>query len=88
MKKLIFLSGLVVLAKVLEKGLEAMSKKDGAQSSPPDASANPEPKAAAPRKKRVCKVIDGVLCEKNPVGFGWREVGSDPGEPYWVRRLN
>jgi hypothetical protein len=88
MKKLILLSGLIVLARALEKGLKAVSKNEGAQSSPPEASANPGPTTAPPRKKRVTKMIDGVLCEKNPVGFGWREVGSDPGEPYWVRRLN
>lgn len=30
----------------------------------------------------------GILYEKNPNGFGWRELGSDPDEPYWVRRLD
>ena len=41
-----------------------------------------------PRPKRRFKRIDGLLHEQNPVGFGWREVGSDPKEPYWVRRLD
>lgn len=30
----------------------------------------------------------GCLYEKNPHGFGWREWGSDPDEPYEVRRLD
>lgn len=30
----------------------------------------------------------GVVYERNPRGFGWRELGSDPDEPYWVRRLD
>ena len=30
----------------------------------------------------------GIVYEKNPNGFGRRELGSGPDEPYWVRRLD
>ena len=94
MNKWLVLAALLALGKVLQS-----AQQTGKRSEPPCQPAQePEQVNSAapakqddpvkPRPRRRCKIIDGVLHEQNPLGFGWREVGSDPDEPYWVRRLN
>ncbi len=98
MNKWFVLAALLALGKMLQTTKQ--TEKKGESPCPAEKSTTEKPgqtstgsperqaKPAASRPRRRYKTIDGVLHEQNPLGFGWREVGSDPDEPYWVRRLD